>query len=97
MYGVAMTNPKSVRMLSAVLEGTDGLLVTFSDGTTAGYLVEELLDLRPCRELTPPFATKISADSLRPLFSQGPSAGHRVTDSQVPIAMRSATPHAAAT
>ena len=30
----------------------DGLIVTFSDGTTAGYVVEELLSLRPHRELT---------------------------------------------
>jgi len=36
MYGVAMTDPKAIRMLTAELEGVDGLLVTFSDGTTAG-------------------------------------------------------------
>ena len=35
-------------------EGDDGLLVTFSDGTTAGYVVEELLQLRPLRELARP-------------------------------------------
>jgi hypothetical protein len=28
----------------------DGLMVTFSDGTAAGYVVEELLMLRPFRE-----------------------------------------------
>ena len=28
----------------------DGIIVTFSDGTTAGYVVEELLMLRPVRE-----------------------------------------------
>jgi len=33
----------------------DGLVVTFSDGTTAGYLVEELLDLRPHRLHTDDF------------------------------------------
>jgi hypothetical protein len=27
----------------------DGLIVTFSDGTTAGYVIEELLELGPCR------------------------------------------------
>jgi len=32
------------------LDGVDGLLVTFSDGTTGGYVVEELLALRPVRE-----------------------------------------------
>jgi hypothetical protein len=31
-------------------EGKDGVLVTFSDGTIAGYVVEELLELRPVRE-----------------------------------------------
>ena len=35
-------------------EDRNGLLVTFSDGTVAGYVVEELLDLRPVRE--PAFA-----------------------------------------
>lgn len=31
-------------------DGDDGVIVTFSDGTTAGYVVEELLELRPARE-----------------------------------------------
>jgi hypothetical protein len=35
----------------------DGLFVTFSDGTAAGYVVEELLELRPFRE---PAGTKES-------------------------------------
>jgi hypothetical protein len=35
-------------------EGENGLLVTFSDGTTAGYVTEELLELRPFREPTIP-------------------------------------------
>lgn len=30
--------------------GEDGVIVTFSDGTVAGYIVEELLSLRPIRE-----------------------------------------------
>jgi len=33
----------------------DGLVITFSDGTTAGYLVDELVDLRPQRLLTADF------------------------------------------
>jgi hypothetical protein len=32
-------------------EGKDGLIVKFSDGTVAGYVIEELLELRPHREL----------------------------------------------
>ena len=44
----------SVRILAVELDGKDGVFVTFSDGTTAGYVVEELLELRPKRELTKP-------------------------------------------
>jgi hypothetical protein len=38
------------RILNFEKDGEDGLIVTFSDGTTAGYVVAELLKLRPCRE-----------------------------------------------
>jgi hypothetical protein len=38
------------KILSVELDGPDGLIVTFSDGATGAYVVEELLDLRPCRE-----------------------------------------------
>ncbi len=43
-----MTEP--TRILSAQRDDGDGLIVTFSDGTTAGYVAEELLELRPYRE-----------------------------------------------
>ena len=36
------------------MDGKDGVFVTFSDGTKAGYVVEELLELRPKREPTTP-------------------------------------------
>jgi len=36
-----------IYMLAVELDGNDGLIVTFSDGTTGGYVVEELLQLRP--------------------------------------------------
>ena len=39
-------------ILKVEKDSHDGLIVTFSDGTTAGYVVEELLSLRPHRELT---------------------------------------------
>ena len=39
-----------IQILAVELDGHDGLVVTFSDGTTGGYVVEELLDLRPIRE-----------------------------------------------
>ncbi len=39
-----------IRMLTTEFDGDDGLIVTFSDGTTGAYVVEELLELRPVRE-----------------------------------------------
>jgi len=44
----AMAN--HVRILNVEKDGEDGLLVTFSDGTRGGFVVEELLALRPIRE-----------------------------------------------
>ena len=41
---------KRLRILTTELDGDDGLIVTFSDGTTGAYVVEELLELRPFRE-----------------------------------------------
>jgi hypothetical protein len=43
--------PEPIFMLTIEKDGGDGLIVTFSDGTTAGYVAEELLKLRPHREL----------------------------------------------
>jgi hypothetical protein len=40
----------NVQILSVEQDGTDGLIVTFSDGTIGAYVVEELLELRPYRE-----------------------------------------------
>jgi hypothetical protein len=39
-----------LRILMVEKDGEDGLIVTFSDGTITGYVAEELLLLRPCRE-----------------------------------------------
>ena len=41
---------QTVQILTAKRDGDDGLIATFSDGTTAGYVAEELLQLRPIRE-----------------------------------------------
>jgi len=38
-----------IEIIRVELDGKDGIWVTFSDGTTAGYVVEELLDIRPIR------------------------------------------------
>jgi hypothetical protein len=40
----------AMQILAVELDGPDGLVVTFSDGTSSGYVVEELLGLRPIRE-----------------------------------------------
>jgi hypothetical protein len=40
----------STKILKVELDGDDGVVVTFSDGTHAGYVVEELLAMRPYRE-----------------------------------------------
>jgi hypothetical protein len=45
-----LTMADETKILSVELDGADGLIVKFSDGTTDGFLVEELLKLRPCRE-----------------------------------------------
>ena len=47
-----------IRILKVEKDGEDGVIVTFSDGTIGGYVVEELLLLRPVRE-----AVKESVDS----------------------------------
>ena len=39
-----------IRFLKVELDGDDGVLVLFSDGTTGAYVAEELLELRPYRE-----------------------------------------------
>jgi hypothetical protein len=41
---------EAIQIIAVEMDGTDGLIVTFSDGTIAGYVVEELLELRPRRE-----------------------------------------------
>jgi hypothetical protein len=48
---------RDIRILRVEKDGDDGLVVAFSDGTTAGYLAQELLELRPYRQTlseTPP-------------------------------------------
>lgn len=42
-----MHNP--LEILAVEQDGRDGVIVRFSDGTAAGYVVEELLNLRPKR------------------------------------------------
>jgi hypothetical protein len=52
MYCCTMADATKIKILAAEPDADDGLIVTFSDGTTAGYVAEELLALRPYREPT---------------------------------------------
>jgi len=41
-----------IQILTVKKDHGDGMIVDFTDGTTAGYVAEELLKLRPRREPT---------------------------------------------
>ena len=41
-----------ITIIDVESDGPDGVLITFSDRTVAGYVVEELLALRPQREVS---------------------------------------------
>jgi DUF971 family protein len=45
------TARNEIQIISVEKDGNDGVIVAFSDGTTGAYVVEELLGLRPCRQL----------------------------------------------
>jgi hypothetical protein len=51
-----------IQILTVEKDDGDGLITTFSDGTTAGYVAEELLELRPERELTEDSEKKIGTE-----------------------------------
>lgn len=53
-YNSRMSEP--ILIVTVQQDKEDGILVTFSDGTTAGYVVEELLELRPIREKAKPIS-----------------------------------------
>jgi hypothetical protein len=62
----------TVQIVNIEQDGPDGVLVTFSDGTFAGYVAEELIELRPVRErvrlrqsasLSSPIAASVSPRS----------------------------------
>lgn len=63
----------NVRLVWVELDSDDGVFVTFSDGATAGYVVEELLELRPFRfpvEVSPTHGDRVPSDP------QGEQLGH---------------------
>jgi len=54
--------PEPIQILTVQKDHGDGMITTFSDGTTAGYVAEELLKLRPKRELTEDRQEKVNND-----------------------------------
>ena len=67
------TRTDETHILKVEKDGEDGIIVTFSDGTTGGYVIEELLLLRPVRE-----RVKMPLDSNRPTTiasKNGPQIG----------------------
>jgi hypothetical protein len=72
-------------ILKVEKDSHDGLIVTFSDGTTAGYVVEELLSLRPHRELThEPGEHKPPPKPLNAELSHGRLLAEATSHSEVP-------------
>jgi hypothetical protein len=43
---------EKIKIVGIEQDGDEGLIVMFSDGTTAAFLAEELIELRPQREPT---------------------------------------------
>jgi hypothetical protein len=65
-----------IEILKLKQEDAFGFVVTFSDGTTAGYVVEELLKLRPKREPVAEVAECLKSLSTRsPAFSPSEMKG----------------------
>lgn len=58
----------TTHILHVEKDSHDGVLVTFSDGTVAGYVVEELLELRPFRE--PVYGVSKSVQSATILMNE---------------------------
>jgi hypothetical protein len=59
-----------IRIKAIEPEGDDGLIVTFSDGTTTAYVTEELLALRPHREPIELYSTSARRIQTNPLKPQ---------------------------
>ena len=57
-----------IRLLAVSLDGDDGVVVAFSDGTTDAFVAEELLALRPFRER--------SRKKLQDVSARGPNDDH---------------------
>ena len=72
-WGILLAMTNKTRILKVEKDCDDGLIVTFSDGTRAGYVVEELLLLRPRRERVeePPKSDRSFTLVTKTSFSMG--------------------------
>jgi hypothetical protein len=77
---------EDLRILKVEKDGEDGLIVTFSDGTRAGYVVEELLLLRPRRERVeePPKSDRSFTLVTKTSFSMGGPSSKQISDATFP-------------
>ena len=66
---------EKILILTTERDGDDGLIVTFSDGTTGAYVAEELLELRPYRERVE--TRQAENKPVRTLSPPLPRPGHR--------------------
>ena len=74
-----------IHILKVEKDGEDGLIVTFSDGTTAGFVVEELLSLRPQRELTHEPVKKNPPQTKQRELNGGWLLAETISHSEVPL------------
>ena len=65
-----------IRLLNVELDGDDGVVVIFSDGTTGAYVAEELLELRPYRERIRKTAT-FTVPTEGPIHDNPPGEGQQ--------------------
>jgi hypothetical protein len=71
-----------IGVLTVEPDGEDGLIVTFSDGTTAGYVAEELLELRPFREPTAASRLHTASDPARKRNTMSAAGRGRIAAAQ---------------
>jgi len=62
-----------IRILDVEKDGEDGVIVTFSDGTVGGCVVEELLELRPIREKAKAPKAGTVGQGNQPKFKSAPA------------------------
>src|ERR1017187_8316201 len=85
-WGTLFVMTGNTYILKVEKDCDDGLIVTFSDGTRAGYVVEELLLLRPRRERVeePPKSDRSFTLVTKTSFSMGGPSSKQISDATFP-------------